>query len=154
MNIFILDYDISKCAQYHCDKHVVKMILEYTQLLSTANRLSGLDEGYKATHINHPCAKWVRESLANWFWLAGLLCELHQEWKFRYNHTNKEHKAYTIAKSLYVPDLPLIDRTEFALAMPDEYKTEDAVESYRTYYRNDKRHIATWKNRDKPEWWY
>lgn len=28
MNIFILDWDVKKCAQYHNDKHVVKMILE------------------------------------------------------------------------------------------------------------------------------
>ena len=155
MNIFILDYDIKKCAQYHCDKHVVKMILEYAQLLSTACRVSGIEEGYKATHINHPCAKWVRESLDNWIWLQWLLEELHIEWKFRYNHPeSKEHKSYTIAKNLGMPDIPKIGRTEFALAMPDEYKTGDAVESYRTYYRNDKRHLATWKNRDKPEWWY
>jgi hypothetical protein len=28
MNIFFLDFDTNKCAKYHCDKHVVKMILE------------------------------------------------------------------------------------------------------------------------------
>ena len=37
MNIFILDKDIEKCAQYHCDKHLIKMILESAQLLCTAH---------------------------------------------------------------------------------------------------------------------
>lgn len=39
MNIFFLDKDLKLCAQQHCDKHVVKMILELAQLLSTAHRV-------------------------------------------------------------------------------------------------------------------
>ena len=35
MNIFILDRDPKVCAQYHCDKHVVKMILETAQMICT-----------------------------------------------------------------------------------------------------------------------
>ena len=60
MNIFLLDYNLDICASYHNDKHVVKMILEYAQLLSTCNRFIGMNEGYKMTHFNHPCAVWVR----------------------------------------------------------------------------------------------
>ena len=63
MNIFILDNDSQKCVEYHCDKHVVKMILEYCQLLSTACHVHGIavDGIYKKTHDNHPCAKWLIE---------------------------------------------------------------------------------------------
>ena len=39
MNIFVLDRDPKLAAQQHLDKHVVKMILEYAQLLSTAHRM-------------------------------------------------------------------------------------------------------------------
>ena len=39
MNIFYLDREPKTCAEMHCDKHVVKMIIEYAQLLSTAHRL-------------------------------------------------------------------------------------------------------------------
>jgi hypothetical protein len=46
MNIFYLDEDPKICAQYHCDKHVVKMIIEYAQLLSTAHRVLDGFEGY------------------------------------------------------------------------------------------------------------
>ena len=43
--------------------------------------------------------------------------------------------------------------TPFALAMPDKYKViDDPVQSYRNYYCGDKRDMATWKKRDKPEW--
>ena len=100
MNIFYLDSDIDTCAEMHCDKHVVKMVLEYAQLLSTAHRvLDGIEyieiqnnrrvvrwrlsdlsmESmiYKATHINHPSAVWVRSSIDHYNWLSGLLtlCE-------------------------------------------------------------------------------
>jgi hypothetical protein len=45
--------------------------------------------------------------------------------------------------------------TQFALAMPDQYKTDDPVESYRNYYMSEeKQKIATWKKlREKPEWY-
>ena len=39
MNIFYLDNDPIKSAELHCDKHVVKMIIEYAQLMSTAHRV-------------------------------------------------------------------------------------------------------------------
>lgn len=39
MNIFYLSHDVNECAMWHVDKHVVKMILETCQLLSTAHRL-------------------------------------------------------------------------------------------------------------------
>ena len=37
MNIFILDNDIDKCAEYHLDKHIVKMPLESAQMLCTTH---------------------------------------------------------------------------------------------------------------------
>ena len=153
MNIFILDTNVELCAQYHNDKHVVKMILESAQMLSTANRSTGLDEGYKATHVNHPCNKWLRESLMNWWWLANLTKALHEEWHFRYGHpSTKFHKSFTVVESLTVPKLPEIEMTPFALAMPDKYKCDDAVTAYRNYYMGDKRDISTWKKREQPEW--
>jgi hypothetical protein len=36
VNVFMLDHDPRLAARYHCDKHVVKMIVETAQLLSTA----------------------------------------------------------------------------------------------------------------------
>jgi hypothetical protein len=99
MNIFYLDHDPEQAAQYHCDKHVVKMILESAQLLSTAHRVldgvvvqgksvSGLRNVkrwrldnefdsvyYSASHINHPSAVWVRASPYHYNWLHNLFAE-------------------------------------------------------------------------------
>jgi len=44
MNIFYLDRDPRICAEMHLDKHVVKMIIEYAQLMSTAHRVLDGDE--------------------------------------------------------------------------------------------------------------
>lgn len=152
MNIFILDLDPIKCAQYHVDRHVVKMITEYAQMLSTASRLSGIDIGYKITHQNHPCTKWTRMSLSNWLWLKNLARCLNDEWKFRYEHT-VNHKSYNVIESLPVPNIPELGLTPFAICMDNEFKlNNDPVESYRNYYRKSKSHLFSWKNRAVPTW--
>mgnify|MGYP001825078254 FL=1 len=84
MNIFILDKDIEKCAQYHCDQHVVKMILESVQMLCTALNKKGFSTPYKSTHMNHPCVLWVEESFDNYSWLKNLSLALNSEYRFRY----------------------------------------------------------------------
>lgn len=152
MNIFVLDENIQKCAEYSVDKHVVKMVLESAQLLSAAVRMSGIDAGYKLTHKNHPCTKWASESLSNWRWLKSLTFHLNNEYRFRYNK-NIDHKSFTVAMSLPEPKIKDIGITKFALAMPDEFRSDDAIKSYRDYYINQKSHIANWTKRNKPYWW-
>ena len=111
MNIFYLDSDPKTCAEMHCDKHVVKMIIEYAQLMSTAHRvLDGteytdltangrrikrwrLDDGresllHKASHINHPSAIWCRENDQNYYWLYKMWDFLCQEYHYRYGKTH------------------------------------------------------------------
>ena len=98
MNIFYLDHDHTTCAKYHNDKHCVKMILEYAQLLCTAHReLDGdncmhPDVLYKATHKNHPSAVWTRQCSRNYIWLYYLWRELCKEYTYRYG---KEHASWT-----------------------------------------------------------
>lgn len=86
MNIFLLDYDVKKCAQSHVDKHVVKMILETAQLLCGAHHVIGTTDNipYKLSHKNHPCSIWVRESLTNYLYLCELGLELCYEYTYRY----------------------------------------------------------------------
>jgi len=45
--------------------------------------------------------------------------------------------------------------TNFALAMPDEYKVDCPVQSYRQYYWLDKRNAfkCVWTKRETPYWW-
>ena len=65
MNIFVLDRDPIKSAEMMCDAHVVKMIVESCQLLSTDDRIRGMNSDvdilYKATHENHPCRRCLSE---------------------------------------------------------------------------------------------
>lgn len=153
MNIFFLHMIPSICAIYHLDKHVVKMILETAQLLCSAHHLSdsNFEPPYKLTHKNHPCAIWTRTSLDNYKWLVELGKELCKEYTYRYG---KIHKCQTVIEQLdnNLPPIPEIGFTTPALAMPNEYKGDDAVESYRAYYLFEKSHILFWKKRDTPHW--
>ena len=154
MNIFILDKDPKVCASYHCDKHVVKMILESAQMMCTALHIRGLSAPYKPTHVKHPCTIWVSESFANFNWLRSLAKHLNYEYKLRYN-SSVNHKSYDVIKSLPHYDSAADELTEFAQAMPDAYKCKgDAVKAYRTYYKMDKSEFATWKESGPPKWWH
>lgn len=154
MNIFFLSPDPKQCAQWHCDKHVVKMILEYSQLLSTAHRFckGNVTDTYKATHVNHPSAVWARDNIENYYWLFDLLCALHTEYEFRYE---KIHKSKRLLPILMTPPLGISGGPFYApiQAMPDEYKVPtDSVAAYRNYYKNAKTHLHVWTKRPKPDW--
>lgn len=175
MNIFYLNNDPRICAQQHVDKHCVKMILEYAQLLSTAHRVldgtlsvglsaSGrkktsyvLDDQresllYSATHVNHPSAVWVRQSKTNYRWLYQLFHELLTEYSWRYGkvHATQRLQILLNAAPTNIPDGPFTEPTP---AMPDEYKVAgDSVQSYKNYYLGDKKRMFSWKNRETPSW--
>jgi len=179
MNIFYLHEDVQTCAQQHVDKHVVKMILEYAQLLSTAHRvLDGepmigftktgrkqqqykLDHDnderllYKATHMNHPSAIWCRENDKNYQWLADLLVALCKEYTYRYGKVHKVERSGLMKKlvSKQPRNIKYGEWTEPTPAMPDEYKVPgDHLESYHNYYRGDKPRMFSWKKRETPDW--
>lgn len=152
MNIFVLDNSPKSAAEYHCDKHVVKMILETAQLLSTAHHVtgSGSDSLYKPTHKNHPCALWVRESRQNYLWALELGQHLLEEYGKRYGRVHKTGGVMKLLEA--VPELPSWGLTPFAQAMPEAYRKEDAVEAYRTYYIAEKAPICKWKI--QTPWWF
>jgi hypothetical protein len=168
MNLFILSLIQREIAQYMMDKHVSKILLEAVQMLCSAKRLLDPDDHvcvndriYKLAHKNHPVTIWCRKTKANFLWVLELIEEIHKEWRFRYGHPEtKFHKAYLVGVILK-ENVPRDDKfqeeglTPFALAMPDQYKTSDPVESYRNYYMSEeKQKIATWKKkREKPEWY-
>jgi hypothetical protein len=151
MNIFVLHNNPKIAAQMHNDKHVVKMILETAQLLCTSIIVNGGEAPYKCTHVNHPSAIWARESKANYLWLVKLGLFLCKEYTFRYN---KVHKSKAVIEYCLknMPNFEKKEMTDFALAMPDQYKLGSAVESYRAYYLGEKMPISNWTKRDKPDW--
>jgi hypothetical protein len=153
MNIFILDKDPVMSAQLQCDKHVVKMILELSQMLSTAHHLwdsSYKDLVYRKTHVNHPCSIWVRETSTNYDWAYNHFIALCDEYTYRYNKTHLTDTKLRVILSNNPVQLGIL--TPFVLAMPDEYKCSCSIQSYRNYYIGDKRHLFSWTKRDTPQW--
>ena len=158
MNIFYLDSNITKCAQYHIDKHVNKMILESGQLLASAIHMADpelaktIPDLYRLTHKNHPCAIWVRQSINHYLYLMDLMEALNAECQFRYVHS-RVHTTLEKVLSWPFPKLPDIKFTEPPKCMPDDLKTiPSTVEAYRAYYKRDKLSIATWTSREPPDW--
>jgi len=167
MNLFILSLNFAECAEFMFDKHVSKILLEAVQMLCTAVQIVDPENDvfskiklYKIAHKNHPVTIWMRTSLNNFIWTLDLVEAMHNEWKYRYDHPpDKMHKSYIVAK--YLREFaPMADKfsqkglTPFALAMPIECKCDDAIEAYRKYYQTpDKQKIASWKKREKPDWY-
>ena len=152
MNIFVLDYNHKKNAEYHVNCHTYKMLVESAQLLCSAYYFTNQEHlsPYKLTHKMHPCSVWTRSSLSNWIWLRDLGIALYEEYKYRYG--DKNHKSGDIILGFEIPNLPDIGLTSFTLAMPDKYKNKCAVKSYRDYYIEEKQHLLKYKRRGFPEW--
>jgi hypothetical protein len=154
MNIFFLDICPFKAGRYHCDKHIVKMILEYGQMLSTTHRI--LDNNnhpklYKKAFINHPSTKWVRQSWRHYVYLFDLWSECINEYRRRYNNIHKAEELYQVFSIL-----PKNFSSEVwenpPQCMPDKYKKKFYVDAYREFYIKDKSRFAKWKI-ETPQWY-
>ena len=152
MNIFVLDTDIKKCAEYHCDQHVIKMILESVQILCAALYKHGFQTPYKPTHQKHPCVLWAEHSYDNFIWLKKLVKTLNEEYKYRFEKTN-DHKSIDVLLEISEHCYKKRGLTEFAQAMPDKYKVEgNPVLAYRKFYLGEKMGFARWTKRNIPFW--
>jgi hypothetical protein len=176
MNIFYLSDDPQLCAEQHCDKHVVKMCIEYAQLLSTAHRVLdgteytviqngrrikrwrlGFDFMDKnlmlASHINHPSNIWARENHRNYRWLFMLLKFLLKEYTHRYGKTHAVERRLD-----YLNLFPTnIDEngtgTPMPQCMPDDCKVEHMpILAYQNFYMKHKRPFCNWTKRPRPIW--
>jgi len=195
VNIFYLDHDPVFAARAHCDRHVVKMILETAQLLSSAwhvlnpeavetdidstdpafpradverAKAAGLpfdtkyylrgtnQRIYAPTHLNHPCAEWVRSSGGAYAWAWRLGMALLDEYTFRYK---RAHATAPILRTLeaWPHAVPREPHAEPPCAMPEAHWVYDgdcldAELSYRAYYRDGKRHLLQYTRRAPPAW--
>ena len=175
MNIFYLHKEPEVSARLHCDKHVVKMIIEYAQMLSTAHRMVdgeqyyGLSKNgrriarwrhpnsnlenvlYKASHINHPSAVWVRENAIQYQYMYDLFVALCDEYTYRYGKVHMtDSKLRDVLNN--IPDkMPLGEWREPPQAMPDDVKSESSLDAYHKYYREYKKSFAKWTNREVPQ---
>lgn len=179
MNIFVVNTDPEQAAKDLCDKHVVKMIVESAQMLSTAHRvLDGTqveelsekgrkmkrwimeDENmnevlYQAVHVNHPCTIWARETVENYFWLYDHFYSLCQEYTKRYEKIHATQTLLIEPLSQEPKNIKMAPRTIFPIAMknfPECVVEDDPVASYRNYYRKAKKNFAVWNHSSAPEW--
>jgi hypothetical protein len=163
MNIFILDENPIKAAEYHCDKHVVKMILELFQQMGSAvirhgatpNQMPLTSKGtpLKGGYHNHPCTRWCGNSRINFMWAQTHAIALCEEYTKRYNKIHScENGIKHLGSMQHMINGESI--TPFALAMPEQYKSHDPVYSYRQYYIHEKKNFAKWnKLNNVPDWW-
>ena len=175
MNIFFLSLDTKEAARWHHDQHVIKMVIESAQLLSTAwhvlnpeyvkrepngaTFLLGGKRIFGPSHVNHPMAIWVRESTANYQYCWNLGLDLADEYYHRWGQFHSEprrHNTQTILETLgdIPPAIPeAVGITKPPLCMPDEYKQDDPFKAYREYYDLVKLvNKPTYTNRETPPW--
>lgn len=173
MNLFLLSRRPRKLAKLHCNKHVVKMILETTQLLWTAVHCGNktmpktVHKPYRKTHVWHPTAMWVRESPQNHAFTIKVGLALCKEYTRRYGKVHKCQSHLLELKQLGYYE-PLERRpykskrgtfskkcTPFPCAMPPDCVVErdgkvNAVKSYRKYY---KKKAKDWAVKGMPMKW-
>lgn len=155
MNIFYLDKNSRKAAIAHCNSHVVKMLLEYAQIMSTVHRHFGNEDErlYKATHKNHPSVIWAREGSDNYCYLHNLFVHLHNEYRYRFG-MDKTHASFERCNPVlrYLPKGMPPGSTPVRLAMPLQYHNPDPVKAYRAYYTNEKSHLLSYTRTPPPKW--
>ena len=171
MNLFILDLDPQKAAQYYQDLHINKIIIEGTQLLAAAYPLERLAEPdcprtqkgtpRKHGHYNHPMTKWVRTNNSNFIWTLNHLDSLYQErlYRFEKHHFSKDFIEWVRNNP---SDLPVGSLTEhpqcFAVSFPQCIVPGNPVKGYQNYYNEGKKEFrfgskivkAKWTKRDTP----
>lgn len=180
MNIFVLEDCPVKAAEVQCDKHVVKMIVESGQMLSTAHRMLDGDlevyinaNGrkarrynlndwrqqvlYKAVHYHHPCTVWTMESSENYKWHYEHFLALCDEYTYRYDKTHKTDRILRDILSVMPVNMPQKNTlTEFKLAMkanPECIALGDPVKAYQAFYQTKQtRFNMVWTRRDVPDW--
>ena len=180
MNRFIIEASPEACAMSLCNSHVVKMVLEEGQMLSTVHRVvdgkeitgktkSGRNQKqwvlpdrrektlYKACHVNHPCTIWARETTANYKWAVDFFEAVSKEYTWRYEKNHATH--FKLSRFLKNPPNNIdrsLELTPFPLAMgaaPHCIDEENPIQSYRDYYWSKRENFdMVWTKREKPSW--
>ena len=182
MNIFVLDESPEVAAKYHCNKHVVKMILESGQMMCTAHYTHGLRSigkelsdfkrvrdakahaienldanilpPWSLSHTRHPCTVWTALNTGNYKWHLRLMRALLDQYTERYQKIHKAESTYSWLENNIPINMMTGDKTAHPQCMPDSCKSTSPVDAYRKYYTNFKQHIAVWEPRSKTPEWY
>ena len=165
MNIFAVDINPIIAAQSLIDRHVVKMPSESCIMLANIYPIEHLRQAPRTQKLrlrghgypHHGCTKWAKYSYENYQWLLDHSIALCEEYTYR---TGKNHFCldFIMWCKRKIPIIKSLGLTPHYLAMPDEYKSDDIVASYRQYYINAKqvdksgKPMYVWTKRQKPSW--
>ena len=164
MNIFPIDRDPRKCAEWACDQHVVKIISEAVLVYSSALAYSKkeiwdkIPKEYKYGPINLPLVRWAKEK-ENRIWLAYYIYELNKEYEYRYERKHKAYEVFIYLANIFnempYKDIKLIQPSTFVQCMPEQFHCNDSIDAYRKYYKykytEGFKRPMRWTKRTKPE---
>ena len=161
MNIFTTSPDAFQSAQWLCDRHVCKQIIESVQMLCTAFHEQGIEAPYRPSHTRHPSSIWTRLSYDNFQWLIAHAHGISEEYTARYGKVHKSKAVLDWCEDhAHLLGFDLRDLTKFAIAIADDmlcrkhpsFESLSPTDKYKAYCFFDKQHIASWK-RNKPHWY-
>jgi hypothetical protein len=135
MNIFFLAEDPERCAQFHSDRHIGSMCVDYSRILTSED-----------TKIE--IVEWVRRSTEHWRWTRELCYWLNMEYRWRFRRGDNP----TAIRTLVLPE-PTLPDGGFSVPraiVPPRYQHSDAIVAYRRYYFARKGRNATYTNRPVP----
>jgi len=152
--VFFLHEDPAIAAEYHYDKHVISAIPCVVRILSAVQCSYGKRwKWLYSGSCNREVVSWVEKSEANYHWLWKFGMALCAEFTVRFNNVHKSH--IIIERLSFAPEA--IRNREEGLTrppqtIPDIYKHEDTSTAYWGYYREEKRHLLKYTNRERPVW--
>lgn len=156
VNAFWLDRDPAQAARWLVDKHVLSSVLECSLVLTTAAELRGYGGDLPSTHEHHPLTVWAADSFENWRTLHEYTRQAHEEWRYRWDHTDEEvHGSWAAIRALDVDRVRALDWPGEAADPPQctgDWTADDVIDAYRLYVANEKRHLHAWKKRGEPPW--
>ena len=167
MNIFAIEnnengqIDWIKSAQSQDNYRVVKMILESCQILSTVLNEQGIDAPYRSFNPKHPSCLWAAES-SDYFTNLVIHCTaMIEEYESRFNKIHKCKAVLNKIINLFDPSMfPTNKPTPLRMAMPENFRSNNIVESYRKFYaskpkiRYPKNKIPAWFKKYRKEGTY
>ena len=107
---------------------------------------------YKASHINHPSTRWVRENAIQYQYAYDMFTNLCDEYTYRYD---KVHMTDSKLRNLLdnIPNnIQLGEWSEPPQCMPDDVKVlNDSLTAYHKYYKEYKKDFARWTDRPVPD---
>ena len=151
MNIFLLDNDIKKSAQYIDDVRLKSTINELCQVINANfNKAKCCEKGIVIGHINHPVTLWYN-SLEGVNFLLNYGLELCGEYLYRFKKIHQNY--YTILgfkKSGFINDLPKNKEFSPATQVTNKKMSTDISEIRCYVAQKDKKYPMKWTGREVP----